>query len=231
MKKDRIVGEPKYFDIVGMVFVAILLISNIAAQKLFAFGPFTFTAGIIVFPFAYIFGDILTEVYGYARSRRVIWTGFACNIFLVIVIAISIWLPPAEGWPLQEQFASVLGMVPRIVVASLIAYWAGEFSNSYVLAKMKVWMEGRQLWMRTIGSTIVGQGIDTTLFAIIAFAGVLPATVITKAIISGYIFKVVYEAVITPVTYLIVGALKRLEGIDVYDRETDFNPFSLSIDE
>lgn len=222
-----LLGRPaKYFDLVAVTFVVALLVSNVAAQKLFAFGPFTFTAGILIFPISYIFGDILTEVYGYARARRVIWAGFGANLFMVLVIQAAIALPPAEGWPFQEQFEAVLGFVPRIVLASVLAYWAGEFSNSYVLAKMKIWAEGRHLWMRTIGSTVVGQGIDTAIFTLVAFVGVLPNAVIIRTIISGYIFKVVYEAVVTPVTYLIVGRLKRAEGIDVYDRDTDFTPFS-----
>lgn len=144
---------------------------------------------------------------------------------MVLLIAVAIWLPPAEGWPFQEQFAIAFSLVPRIVLASLIAYWVGEFSNSYVLAKLKIYTSGRFLWMRTIGSTIVGQGLDTTVFAVIAFAGILPTNIIITSIISGYIFKVVYEAVITPVTYVVVNTLKRLEGIDVFDRKTEFSPF------
>ena len=225
MATNKASNSYRYFDLVGMGFVAILLISNIAAQKLFAFGPFTFTAGIVVFPVAYIFGDILTEVYGYALSRRVIWTGFFCNLFLVIVIWIAIELPPAPGWPFQEQFETVLGLIPRVVAASIIAYWAGEFSNSYVLAKMKVWMEGRHLWMRTIGSTIVGQAVDTVLFITVAFGGILPVDVLVKAAVSGHLFKVLYEAAITPVTYIVVRFLKQAENTDFYDRKTNFNPF------
>lgn len=218
----------KYYDLVAIGFVVSLLLSNILAQKLFAFGPFTFTAGIILFPMSYIFGDVLTEVYGYKRCRRIIWSGFGANLLMVVVIAFAIWLPPAEGWPFQEQFASVFQMVPRMVIASIIGYWAGEFSNSYVLAKMKILTKGKHLWMRTIGSTIVGQAVDTTLFGIIAFIGVLPSDVIIKAIVSGYIFKVVYEAIITPVTYLVVRKLKQKEGVDVYDTDTNFSPFKLS---
>ena len=225
METAQVKTSFRYFTAIAGLFVAVLLISNVAAQKLFAFGPFTFTAGIILFPVAYIFGDVLTEVYGYARARQVIWIGFAANLLLVVTIWIAIQLPPAEGWPLQEQFAAVLGLVPRIVLASVVAYWAGEFANSYVMAKMKVHMQGKRLYQRTIGSTIVGQGVDTALFVIIAFAGVIPANVLVAAGISGYVFKVLYEAVITPVTYLVVGFLKRAEGVDVYDQETDFQPF------
>ena len=220
----------KYYDIVAVVFVAVLLISNIAAQKLFAFGPFTFTAAILLFPVAYIFGDILTEVYGYARARRVIWMGFAANILMVFTISIAVWLPPADGWPLQEQFASVMSLVPRVVFASILGYWAGEFTNSFVLAKMKLLTEGKHLWARTIGSTIAGQGVDTIIFALVAFWGIIPASTLLAAIVSGYIFKVVYEAIATPLTYFIVNYLKRKEGIDVYDRGTNFTPFTMKLD-
>jgi queuosine precursor transporter len=220
----------KYFEILSMLFVAVLLISNIAAQKLFVFGPFVFTCGILLFPVSYIFGDILTEVYGYARSRIVIWTGLACNLLMVLVLSISVWLPPAPGWPFQEQFAATLGMVPRIVAASMLGYWAGEFSNSFTLAKMKILTNGRWLWTRTIGSTVVGEAVDTVVFVLVAFGGILPSDVIIKTIISGYLFKVVYEVIATPITYAIVGFLKRKEGVDTYDRYTNFNPFRLRID-
>ena len=218
--------EPKAFDIIAMIFVATLLISNIAAQKLFAFGSVTFTAGVIVFPITYIFGDVLTEVYGYARTRRVIWTGFVCNILLAGVLWIAIKLPPAEGWPLQEQFATVLGLVPRIVLASILGYWVGEFVNSYVMAKMKVVTQGKWLWSRTIGSTIVGQLLDSCVFVLAAFAFVFPTQLIVKTIVYGWIFKVVYEAMATPLTYIVVGFLKRYEGIDHYDTDTNFSPFA-----
>lgn len=225
MNDTKATQNPKYFDLVAVAFVATVLISTIAAQKLFAFGPFTLTAGIIVFPFAYIFGDILTEVYGYARTRRVVWAGFASNAAMSLVLAVSVALPPANGWPFQDAFASVLGQVPRIVFAALVAYLVGEFLNSYVLAKLKVATKGRRLWLRTISSTIVGQAADTTVFVLIAFVGILPGEVLIATIISGYAFKVCYEILATPLTYMIVGYLKRAEGIDYYDRSTDFNPF------
>jgi len=216
-----------YFTAVGAVFVATLLISNISAQKLFALGPFTFSGGILIFPVTYIFGDVLTEVYGYARSRQIIWTGLCCNLLMAVVLWLVVKLPPAQGWPLQEQFATVLGLVPRVVVASTVAYWAGEFSNSFTLAKLKVRTSGRLLWTRTIGSTLVGQTVDTAIFVVLAFGGVFPGELLVRAIWSGALFKVVYEAVATPVTYAVVNFLKRREGIDVFDRETDFNPFKL----
>jgi uncharacterized integral membrane protein (TIGR00697 family) len=224
-----VLPENSLFPLVGILFVAVLIISNISAQKLFAFGPFTFSGGIILFPVAYIFGDILTEVYGYARARLVIWAGFASNILLAVVLWIVIQLPPAAGWPLQDEFAKVLGLVPRIVVASIIGYWTGEFSNSFVLAKLKVLMEGRMLWVRTISSTIVGEAVDTILFVVIAFAGVFPTGLLIQAVWSGYLFKVIYEVIATPFTYIVVGYLKRREGMDVYDRTTDFSPFRLTV--
>jgi uncharacterized integral membrane protein (TIGR00697 family) len=217
----------RYFTPLAMLFVAILLISNIAAQKLFAFGPFTFSCGILLFPISYIFGDTLTEVYGFSKSRQVIWTGLVCNILLVVTLQVSVWLPPAQGWPLQEQFAATLGLVPRVVLASILGYWAGEFSNSYVLAKMKIRMNGRHLWMRTIGSTMVGEGVDTIIFVLVAFYNIFPTGLLIPTIISGYIFKVAYEIIATPITYKVVAFLKKREGVDVYDRNTDFNPFRL----
>lgn len=219
--------HPKYFDLVAMAFVAVLLITHVTAQKLFAFGPFTFTAGIIVFPLAYIFGDVLTEVYGYARSRRVIWAGFGASVLMIVVLHVAVALPPAENWPFQEQFSTVFMFVPRIVAASLVAYLCGEFLNSYVLARMKVAHEGQHLWKRTIGSTLVGQAADTAVFVVVAFAGVLPVSVLVATSISGYIFKVVYEVVATPLTYRVVGFLKDAEQVDTFDRDVDFSPFSL----
>jgi queuosine precursor transporter len=165
--KPHIQHEFRYFYLIAMAFTAVLLVSNVAAQKLFAFGPFTFTAGIIVFPISYIFGDVLTEVYGYARTRRVIWMGFVCSAFMALVLFISVKLPPAEGWPFQREFATVFELVPRIVAASLLACCC----NSYVLAKIKALMEGTYLWVITISSTIVGQAIDTSMFVMVSFSG------------------------------------------------------------
>jgi uncharacterized integral membrane protein (TIGR00697 family) len=220
----------RYFGIIAGIFVATLLVSNIAAQKLIPIGPFIFTGGVLLFPVAYIFGDVLTEVYGYAKTRQVIWTGFAANILMAGFLWIVVALPPAPGWELQEEFASALGLLPRVVAGSIIAYWLGEFANSAVLAKMKVWTSGRHLWTRTISSSLVGQGVDTIAFVMIAFAGVLPTAVLVRAAWSGYLFKIAYEVVATPITYGIVGWLKRVEGVDVYDRDTNMNPFSIRID-
>ena len=218
----------RYFALVGSAFVATLLISNIAAQKLILLGPFVFAGGILLFPVTYVFGDVLTEVYGYARTRQIIWVGFGANALMAAFLGLVVALPPAPGWELQEAFASALGLVPRVVVASILGYWAGEFTNSFVLARLKVATNGKHLWMRTIGSTVVGQGVDTVLFTVTAFAGLLPASVLFTTIWSGYLFKVFYEVAATPLTYLVVNRLKAAEEVDVYDRETSFTPFSLA---
>lgn len=209
---------PKYLDVVAVVFVTALLTSNLAAQKLFQFGPATFTAGILVFPINYIFGDVLTEVYGFKKARRVIYMGLAANLFMALVLWIAIRLPPAAGWQLQDAFASIHSLVPRIVIGSVVAYVAGELANSRVLSRLKVITAGRHLWVRTISSTIIGQFIDTVLFAVIAFGGVLPGGLIVRAIVSAWLFKVLYEAVATPLTYAVVNRLKRIEGVDHFDK-------------
>ena len=214
-----------WLDLVTAAFVAVLLISNIASTKILQLGPFSFDGGTLLFPLAYIFGDVLTEVYGYKRSRRVIWTGFFWILVAAGIFALVDILPPAEGWELQQSYHSILGQAPRIVIASLVAYFAGEFSNSTVLAKLKVLTSGKWLWMRTITSTLVGEAVDTVLFLSIAFLGVLPPALLTTIFISNYIFKVGVEILFTPVTYVIVKWLKRAENEDFYDRETRFNPF------
>lgn len=217
----------RYFDFVMVLFVAVLIISNVASSKILLLGPFTFDGGTILFPISYIFGDILTEVYGYSRSRRVIWSGFFCTALMALVLAIVGLLPPAPGWEHQEAYMAILGITPRIVLGSLIAYFSGEFSNSYVLAKMKIWTRGRWLWTRTIASTIVGEGVDTLLFVLIAFYGVLSPSLLISVIVSNYVFKVGVEALATPVTYAITNFLKRAENEDYYDYHTDFNPFRI----
>lgn len=217
----------RYFDLIMALFVAVLLISNVASTKIVQFGPFTFDGGTLLFPISYIFGDILTEVYGYGRSRRVIWMGFFCAMLMALTLSVVGWLPAAEGWEGQEAYQAILGMTPRIVLASLIAYWAGEFSNSYVLARMKVLTRGRWLWSRTIGSTIVGEGVDTLLFVTIAFAGVLPGHLLFSIALSNYLFKTGLEILMTPATYQAVSFLKKAESEDFYDTDTDFNPFYL----
>jgi uncharacterized integral membrane protein (TIGR00697 family) len=218
----------KYFDLIMALFVAVLLISNVASSKILELGPFTFDGGTILFPISYIFGDILTEVYGYRRSRRVIWAGFGSAALMAGVFALVGALPPAAGWENQQAYEAILGTTPRIVLGSLIAYFAGEFSNSYTLARMKLLTRGRWLWTRTIGSTLVGEGVDTLLFVTIAFAGSLPWPLFWSIIVSNYVFKCGLEAAMTPVTYQITNFLKRTENEDVYDVDTDFNPFKVA---
>jgi queuosine precursor transporter len=208
----RGIWRMRYFAVLASLFVAALLVSNVAAQKLIQLGPFVFPGGILLFPVTYIFGDVLTEVYGFARTREVIWAGFAANVVMALFLALVIALPAAPGWLLQREFAAALGMVPRVVVASLAGYLAGEFINAFVLARMKVVTEGRHLWARTIGSTVVGQAVDTALFVSIAFGGVLPLGAVARAAWWSYVFKVLYEAAATPLTYALVGWLKRAEG-------------------
>jgi len=217
-----------HLPVITGLFVAVLLISNIASSKILLLGPFTFDGGTILFPLSYIFGDILTEVYGYARSRKVIWTGFVAALLMSLTFYLVGKLPAAVDWNGQEAWNTILGATPRIVLASLLAYLAGEFSNSVVLAKMKVAMEGRFLWARTIGSTLIGEGVDTAIFCLVAFYGVFPNELLFSIILSNYIFKCAVEVALTPATYGIVQYLKRSEGEDFYDRETNFNPLRIS---
>ena len=217
----------KHLDTITGLFVAVLLISDVASSKILELGWFTFDGGTILFPVSYIFGDILTEVYGYTSSRKVIWIGFFSASLMSVMFAIVGALPPAQGWTNQEAYEAILGMTPRIVAASLVGYWSGEFANSFVLAKMKILTNGRWLWMRTIGSTLVGEAVDTGLFATIAFAGVLDSRLLVALIVSNYVFKCGVEILCTPLTYVVVRRLKRSEQTDWYDRGTDFNPFRL----
>lgn len=215
----------KWFDIVAMAFIMVLLISNIAAQKLIRLGPFTFTGGIVLFPVSYVIGDVLTEVYGYARSRRVIWAGLFANIFMAAMVWIVVQLPPADNWHLQREFSTIFGLIPRIVIASVVGYFVGELANAYILAKLKLYTEGRWLFVRTLTSSLVGEGIDTGIFVVLAFGGVFPKSLLIATAFSGWFFKLAYEIVATPLTYLVVGLLKRQEGFDTFDRTTDFSPF------
>jgi queuosine precursor transporter len=220
--------QNRWLPVITGLFVGVLLISNIASVKPVLLEPFTFDGGTILFPLSYIFGDILTEVYGYRASRKVIWTGFIAAILLPLMLWLVGRLPgPPEAWTSdnQIQYHNILLSTSRIVIASLIAYFAGEFSNSYILAKMKIMTKGKWLWTRTIGSTIVGEGIDTLIFVTIAFLGVWPASTLIAVIVSNYIFKTGFEIFATPVTYAVVIGLKKAEGMDVYDIGTNFNPF------
>jgi len=219
-------GQYRYFDVLVALFVAVLLISNIASTKILTMWKFTFDGGTVLFPLSYIFGDILTEVYGFKRSRRVIWLGFASAFLMSLVLYVVQLLPPAEGWNNQEAFESILGFIPRIVIASLVAYFAGEFTNSVILSRLKILTKGKFLWLRTISSTLAGQGVDTLLFCFIAFYGAIPGALLASVIISNYIFKCSVEIVFTPVTYRVVNFLKKREHEDVYDHGVSYNPFS-----
>ncbi|MBA3974705.1 MAG: transporter [Candidatus Solibacter sp.] len=225
-KLERPTHHFRYFDLALMVFVVVLLISNLIGQKICAVGPFRISGAQLLFPITYIFGDIFTEVYGYAGSRRAIWMGFFASALMAAFGMIVVALPPAPEWPHQAAFETVFSFIPRMVAASLAAYWAGEFANSYVMAKMKVWSGGKHLWMRTIGSTAVGQLVDSAVIMTLAFAGRASFGTIVNLIISGYLGKVLYEAAMTPVTYAVVNSLKRAENVDVYDVATDFSPFA-----
>jgi queuosine precursor transporter len=216
----------RYYDLCLSFFVVVLLISNLVAPKICQIGPFTLSGAQLLFPLTYIFGDIFTEVYGYAGSRRAIWHGFLAQTLLTVLAMTIVTLPPAPGWENQQAFETVFGFLPRLVVASLIAYWCGEFANSFVMAKMKIITKGKMLWARTIGSTAVGQLVDTVIVMIIGFGGTMSWDLIFSLIWSGYVVKVLYEAAATPVTYLVVNALKKAEGVDLYDTDTDFNPFA-----
>jgi len=225
-------GRPlRHFDLVMAAFVTILLLSNVigagkvATLPLPGIGDWPFGAGILFFPISYVIGDVLTEVYGFGRARRCIWAGFAALLFMAFMAFVVVALPPAASWDGQAAYEQVFGQVPRIVFASILAFWAGEFANSYVLARMKLWTRGRHLWSRTIGSTVVGQGIDSLIFYPLAFWGVWDNQTLVLVLVTQWALKVAWEVLLTPLTYAAVGFLKRREGIDVYDEATDFSPF------
>ncbi|MES2223949.1 MAG: queuosine precursor transporter [Patescibacteria group bacterium] len=220
----------RYLGTIGTLFVAVLLISNIASTKIVDFGIFTFDGGTLLFPLSYIFDDILTEVYGYKKSRTVIWLGFFCIFMMSAILMIVGALPAAPDWGNQAAYDAILGLTPRIVLASLLAFTCGNFSNSYILAKMKIWTKGKMLWTRTIGSTVVGELVDSSVFIMIAFFGVLPNSLLFTLIVSNYIFKTLVEVVFTPLTYKVVSFLKKNENEDYYDNDTNFNPFVLKQD-
>ena len=210
------------------LFITCLLTANVTASKLIAAGSLTLTAGIVIFPVSYIVGDVLTEVWGYAAARRVIWLGFACNLLMVAAIWAGGALPPASFWRGQAAYEEILGQAPRILVASFVAYLLGEFANAYVLARLKIATDGRWLWVRTIGSTVVGEGLDSLVFVALAFAGTVSSGVLVEIFVNQWLVKVLYEAAATPLTYAAVGWLKSRERIDTFDVKTDFNPLKLS---
>jgi uncharacterized integral membrane protein (TIGR00697 family) len=231
-------GQPlRHFDYVMAAFVTVLLLSNVLGAGKVAvialpwIGLWPFGAGILFFPISYVIGDVLTEVYGYARARRAIWAGFGGLLFMAFMSWVVVALPPAADWGGQAAYQQVFGQVPRIVFASMIAFWAGEFVNSFVLAKMKIWTKGRHLWARTIGSTLAGQGVDSLIFYPLAFWGAAGWTddLVLKVLLTQWALKVGWEALLTPVTYAVVGWLKAKEGVDVYDEATDFTPFRAKV--
>lgn len=216
------------FNLITAVFVTCLLIANIIAVKLVNIFGLILPAAVIIFPVSYIFGDVLTEVYGYSAARRVIWLGFFCNFLAVVAIWVGGLLPPASFWDGQEAYQTILGFTPRLLIASFIAYLIGEFANSFVLAKLKIATKGRLLWLRTISSTLIGQGLDSLVFISVAFWGTIPAAGLANAIITQWLFKTSYEVLATPFTYLIVNWLKKAESYDVYDKDTNFNPIVIA---
>ena len=227
--RDTRLSSFRYYDLLVHVFVVILLISNLVGQKIcvLPFIPAARVSGAqLLFPLTYIFADVFTEVYGYGASRRAIWIALFANILLTMVGVFVTWFPAAPEFTNQAAFEAVFYVVPRFVLASLVAFWAGEFVNSYTMAKMKLWTNGRWLWTRTVGSTVTGQFVDTATVMVIAFAGRTSWSVILRLMISGYLAKVIYEVALTPVTYWVINRLKRAEGIDVYDQGTNFNPFA-----
>jgi len=220
----------KYHDLLMAAFVTVLLCSNvIGVQKVSSVFGVTFGTGILFFPLSYLFGDILTEVYGYARSRRVVWAGFGALAFAALMSWVIVRMPPSAGWPHQSAYDFVFGNTPRIVFASLLAFSAGEFTNSFVLAKMKLLTHGKRLWMRTIGSTIAGEAVDSSIFYPLAFAGVWSSSDVMHVLVANYALKVLWEVIATPLTYRVVSFLKRVEHEDYYDRNTNFTPFSLKV--
>ena len=226
----RVIKKFKYYDLIMAAFVTILLCSNIiGAEKVVTVAGFSFGAGILFFPISYFFNDILTEVYGYARSRKVVWAGFCAMGFASFMSWVVVSLPPAQGWIHQNAYEVVFGQTPRIVAASLLAFFSGEFVNSYTLAKMKLFTTGRFLWMRTIGSTIAGEAADSLIFYPVAFYGFWPNDLLITVMITNYIIKVSWEVIATPITYKVIGFLKRKEHEDYYDKDTNFTPFSIEV--
>jgi len=227
---DTNMTGPKEFKLLTPLtglFVAVLLVSNVTSQKMFAIGPFVSGGGIILFPIAYIFNDILTETYGYVVARKVIWTGVFCQLLAASVYALVEALPPADFWPHQEAYQTILGIVPRIAIGSICGYFCGAFANAIVLAKLKVQDRGKKLGKRFVLSTIVGEAVDTAVFMAVAFLGVLPPGGFLRVAVTAYIFKVAYEVVMVPWTTRIAGIVKSIEGVDVYDSETRFSPFAI----
>lgn len=216
------------FLVIVAVFITCLITANIVAVKMIDIFGFVVPAAVIIFPLSYIFGDILTEVYGYSQARRVIWLGFGCNFLVVITIWVAQVIPGASFWDGQTAYERILGYTPRILAASFLAYLIGEFANSYILAKMKILTKGRWLWARTIGSTLVGQGLDSMVFITLAFIGTMPTFLLLSTIVTQWLVKSTYEATATPFTYIVVNFLKQHESLDIYDHRTQFNPLNVA---
>jgi len=233
---DAIAGRQlRYYDLAMAAFAVILICSNLigagkpAQLDLPGWGTVTFGAGILFFPLSYVLGDVLTEVYGFARARRVVWVGFAASIFAATMSFVVVALPPDPTWKGQSALAEVFGQVPRIFIASIIAFWAGEMANAFVLARLKLLTRGKLLWTRTIGSTVVGQGVDSLIFYPLAFAGLWETSLVIQVLLTNYVLKVVWEILLTPVTYRVVAWFKAVEGLDVFDTGTDFTPFKTRV--
>jgi uncharacterized integral membrane protein (TIGR00697 family) len=233
---DALAGRQlRYYDFAMAAFAVILICSNLigatkqATVSLPGYGPVVFGAGILFFPLGYVLGDVMTEVYGYARARRVVWAGFIASAFAAAMSWVVVHMPPAPGWEGQAALAAVFDPAPRIFMASIIAFWAGEFANSFVLARMKLLTQGRLLWTRTIGSTVVGQGVDSLIFYPLAFLGVWKTALVIQVLVTNYLLKVLWEILLTPVTYRVVAWFKRAEGMDVFDTKTDFTPFTTKV--
>lgn len=225
MERERYSVSPLFLVLFG-VFLTCLLVSNVIAGKLMQVAGVVLPSAVILFPVTYILGDVFTEVYGFRKTRFVIWIGFAANALMSVIFLCAVVLPVPSFFDGQAAYATVLGMTPRVVGASLVAYWAGEFANSITLSALKKLTRGRFLWTRTIGSTVVGQALDTALFITISFVGLVPAPVLLQMIVAQYLFKVAYETILTPLTYLVVNRVKRFEGIDTFDKGIAYNPFS-----
>jgi len=233
MLQSKYAGNPQkayssYFIILVSLFITCLITANITAVKLINVFGLIMPAAIIIFPISYILGDVFTEVYGYRQARRIIWLGFFVNLFLVIVVYIGLVIPAASFWDGQAAYERILGYTPRILAASFLAYLTGEFSNSFVLAKIKIATKGRMLWLRTITSTLIGQGLDSMVFITLSFVGTMPIEALFLAVLTQWIVKSLYEAMVTPITYMAVNFLKRHEGLDVYDYDTKFSPLTFS---
>lgn len=220
-------NQYKYLGLITVLYITFQLVSDVTAGKIVQLGIFTVSATVLYFPFTYIFADVLTEVYGYAKARSVVWMVLIASVLAGLIYSLVVFLPPAVGFDANSAYSRVLGQVPRILIGGWIAVWVGGILNDYVLAKMKIWTNGKYLWTRTIGSTIVGEGVNTFLFYMIALYAIIPTGLLVTSILSGWLLKVVVEIIMTPATYVVVMKLKKAENEDYYDTKTNFNPLKL----